>query len=396
MKWFFISIIVGSTLFFSVEALAQCTKDTDCKGDRICKDGACADPKDQGKCTKDTDCKGDRICKDGGCVDPKDQGKCTKDTDCKGDHICRDGICTEPKDAEKKPSEQKPAEQTSSEQKPTDGKPSPAIDSKEERIPDKEPPTKKAPPELSPTRKPETKPTAPPPAPPGPIDPSASFDSSSKSSADSAADSSSAPEIRRGLQLGGGLGVTNCTDSWCMFSDPLVGFNLSGLYRFSSYVAVGLHTAFLFRYRGDLSEETDKLINWTLITAPEIRGILPLDLLGASLPKLDIWGSFMIGYSSDFSHTSGVNEQDTSFSSTKSIHALLFGWGAGVDYFVTKNLSVGGSAFVYKPIHLGECIKNTIGGRSLDISCKKVSSIFRDRVGIHWWVGFTVSYLLAL
>jgi hypothetical protein len=44
MKRFTIGIIVLSVLvFFDSSAFAQCTKDTDCKGDRVCQDGTCVE-----------------------------------------------------------------------------------------------------------------------------------------------------------------------------------------------------------------------------------------------------------------------------------------------------------------------------------------------------------------
>ena len=37
-------IIVGFLTIFPVSAYAQCTKDTDCKGDRVCEGGSCVNP----------------------------------------------------------------------------------------------------------------------------------------------------------------------------------------------------------------------------------------------------------------------------------------------------------------------------------------------------------------
>jgi hypothetical protein len=55
----------------------SCTKDTDCKGERLCVGGACIDPtttstatgsSDDGGCTKDSECATGRICEAGTCV----------------------------------------------------------------------------------------------------------------------------------------------------------------------------------------------------------------------------------------------------------------------------------------------------------------------------------------
>ncbi len=60
----------------------QCTKDIECKGDRICIDGKCVSPPEkiqESPCTKDIDCEGDKICIDEKCVDPQEVSKTTKD-----------------------------------------------------------------------------------------------------------------------------------------------------------------------------------------------------------------------------------------------------------------------------------------------------------------------------
>jgi hypothetical protein len=49
-------------------ARADCTKDTDCKGDRICDAGRCVAPKPQA-CSKDTDCAGSEVCDHDQCTD---------------------------------------------------------------------------------------------------------------------------------------------------------------------------------------------------------------------------------------------------------------------------------------------------------------------------------------
>jgi hypothetical protein len=62
------AILVGA---FASPARADCTKDTDCKGDRVCEQGRCVFPTSApGDCTKDTDCKGDRVCVRGECRAP--------------------------------------------------------------------------------------------------------------------------------------------------------------------------------------------------------------------------------------------------------------------------------------------------------------------------------------
>ena len=92
-------------------AAGGCTKDTDCKGDRLCQAGQCvfaqpaaasAPPPPAAGCAKDTDCKGNRVCQAGQCVAattpapaPAAAG-CRANTDCKLGRVCRAGDCVSP------------------------------------------------------------------------------------------------------------------------------------------------------------------------------------------------------------------------------------------------------------------------------------------------------------
>ncbi len=81
----------------------------------------------QGQCTKDTDCKGDRICVDGECIFPPEtveDNTCAKDIDCEGDMICVDGKCVEPEEKQNtsapvEPAQQQPEIQPVVEQQPS-------------------------------------------------------------------------------------------------------------------------------------------------------------------------------------------------------------------------------------------------------------------------------------
>lgn len=73
-----------------------CTKDADCKGDRICSSGQCKESQKTDTCTKDSDCKGDRICKSGKCennaaVDKKGFTKCG-DITCQPNQHCNPNV----------------------------------------------------------------------------------------------------------------------------------------------------------------------------------------------------------------------------------------------------------------------------------------------------------------
>jgi hypothetical protein len=62
------ALVVG--LAVSGQARADCTKDTECKGDRVCQKGRCVDAPagPAGRCSVDTDCPGNQVCTDGKCA----------------------------------------------------------------------------------------------------------------------------------------------------------------------------------------------------------------------------------------------------------------------------------------------------------------------------------------
>ena len=66
--------VVGIAVFLFClvwNASAQCSKDTDCKGNRICVQGKCVNaPAAVHHCGKDAECSGDSICKNGQCAPP--------------------------------------------------------------------------------------------------------------------------------------------------------------------------------------------------------------------------------------------------------------------------------------------------------------------------------------
>jgi hypothetical protein len=69
--------ILFTVIFIAVGQLAaQCVKDIDCKGDRICVEGKCQEPQKQNPpCKKDIDCNGDSVCDKGRCVADNDKSQ---------------------------------------------------------------------------------------------------------------------------------------------------------------------------------------------------------------------------------------------------------------------------------------------------------------------------------
>ena len=79
-----------SSLFVAAPAQAACRSDSECKGDRVCINGACTAPPapTTSGCSTDNDCKGDRTCRAGVCL-----SRCTVDTQCPGEEICSQNAC---------------------------------------------------------------------------------------------------------------------------------------------------------------------------------------------------------------------------------------------------------------------------------------------------------------
>jgi hypothetical protein len=71
-------VVLGSIGAGADAAAGACGSDSDCKGDRVCRKGQCAEPEegnDNKSCKRDSDCPGDRVCEDESCTPPRSQPK---------------------------------------------------------------------------------------------------------------------------------------------------------------------------------------------------------------------------------------------------------------------------------------------------------------------------------
>jgi hypothetical protein len=65
------ALLFLAALLASPPANADCKKDADCKGGKVCASGQCK-PSKAPKCTQDGDCAGDAVCVDGHCAEPSE------------------------------------------------------------------------------------------------------------------------------------------------------------------------------------------------------------------------------------------------------------------------------------------------------------------------------------
>jgi len=341
MQQWFAFTIVFLCLINSNDALAQCTKDTDCKGDRVCENGVCKSPSGTKTSTKPP------------ATAPLDSSSATLPTD---PYLPKFEGQTEP-DGQTEPS---PAPTT--QQQPTQTQPAPQ--------------------QPAPGQPSQLHQQAPPPSAPS------VYTGPPSSSATGSAEGSFSRDM--GLQLGLGFGVSDCTDDWCDNLHPLVGLPLTGLLRFASFLGVGVHMAFLFYHPKD-KDGADSVISWDLIVGPELTGMLPLDKLDQSLPNLDIWTSFMFGYNR--SAVDVIVDRAEDFTYNSWIHSPVLGWGIGANYFFSKNVAAGLSFRLYKPWPKKGCAKSSAWDSK---ECYDYNSEDREGVGIYWWAGFSLYYHIPL
>lgn len=195
---------------------------------------------------------------------------------------------------------------------------------------------------------------------------------------------------KMGLQLHIGLGVDGCTDNWCEDHDgwteidPSAGLRMQALFRFLKYGAVGLHLGIMF---GDPDHsEPDRA--WSLILGLEARGIYPYKWF-------DFWGSLVLGYSRTQTEGTGhiyIGGFDIQGDYRGWYDGFALGFGAGVDFFISKWFGVGLEFFIYNPWYDEGCTKwNDQATR-----CWELTDEDRNDIGVIWSVGFHATFFIGL
>jgi opacity protein-like surface antigen len=184
----------------------------------------------------------------------------------------------------------------------------------------------------------------------------------------------------KGLMLRLGFGVDGCTDTWCDHVDPMVNLRVVALYRIMKYVAAGLHMAFLF---GDPDNNFADRV-WNLFIGAEGRGIFPYK-------QFDFWVALSLGYNRTMGALEvcgfGVCVDGQSWS-----NAFALGFGFGADYYLTKNIALGLSFYLYKPWPDEYCEDSNRTNKV----CNELSQNDLDDIGIIWSINAVFTYFLPM
>jgi len=184
-----------------------------------------------------------------------------------------------------------------------------------------------------------------------------------------------------GLMLRLGIGLDGCTDDWCDDVDPSASVRLVALYRIMKYVAAGVHMAFLF---GEPEVSSVDMV-WNLFLGAEARGIFPYK-------QIDLWTGLALGWNRTMISGEiclpllGCAEGKTW------ANAVALGFGFGGDYYITKNIAVGLTFYLYKPWPQVGCGEFD----NADSDCDDLTDEDKRRIGIIWSVNAMFIYYLPM
>lgn len=190
------------------------------------------------------------------------------------------------------------------------------------------------------------------------------------------------PNRERGVMLQVGLGVSDCTDNWCLSWShgeigPLLGVPVVAMFRINQHVAAGVHGAFLF---GNGKEDSLDLA-WHIAVGAEVRGYLPYKII-------DPWMGLTLGFAR--SMVMGENGNST-FNGWQ--NGFMLGFGFGADIYVLPKVAVGASFYLYKPWYDEYCLRDE---ESNSTECVSLSDRMKNDVGIVWTVTANVTFFFKL
>lgn len=183
----------------------------------------------------------------------------------------------------------------------------------------------------------------------------------------------------KGFMLSLGFGGTGCTGDLCdtEWQEPMVYVRMQALFRVARYVALGLHTSFNFFYPKDVPSEVTVTI-WEVMLAFEGRGIIPVG-------PVDIWFGIAFGYLGHTVKTEGSGGWEEIW-----YHGMGFGFGAGVNYFFNRVISLGLAFWLTKPWFGKGCYNASFVSEG---DCGDVED--QDGFGITWSLGLNLTFFFG-
>ncbi len=179
---------------------------------------------------------------------------------------------------------------------------------------------------------------------------------------------------RRSLILSVDFGPSAFASADGYVSDTATGFGgyFTALWRIFPFFAIGVHGG--VSVVGSNADYYDSGALLWAVGVVEARGFIPLG-------RLDVWGSFGVGYGSISQNYTDMSGYDTNLS----ISGPAISAGMGVDYFFSRIFSMGVLGRIYKLVPTSYCDGDICG----DIPAG-------ENTGIAWYVGVSGTYHFPL
>jgi hypothetical protein len=199
-----------------------------------------------------------------------------------------------------------------------------------------------------------------------------------------ASTASARPAARqRGLDIGLGLGLAGCTDAQCSGLDPSAQFRLSVLYRVIPYFSVGAQLGFQF-VDPDRNAPRYLDLGWSVVTGPEVRGILPVG-------PLEAWVGLTFGYMR--LQLDSENERDTEIDQEWT-NGFGLGFGFGAQYFVHRVVALGLDFWLYEGFFEEYCTYED-DGDPREEDCFTLNDHEKAEIGVVFTFGLTVTFFIG-
>ncbi|MFH2009704.1 MAG: tetratricopeptide repeat protein [bacterium] len=187
------------------------------------------------------------------------------------------------------------------------------------------------------------------------------------------------------FSIGGGTFTEDSSDNFIKPMNGVGGLTMAILWRFMPYLAVGPTARISGGVTGENFDDLDHLTAERVDSARfmyanimlELRAFLPLG-------RVDIWAALALGYAS-LSRTHSYRDSSVPDSET-TLRSVGVGGKVGLDIFTGESFSLGFRVAFMGTVPVHKCIT--------DQDC--VKPVDRDKPGLHWYLGLTLTWHLRL